>query len=116
MNPCPRCQGRGWYGPVHINRGDQTHEWRERMQCDFCAGTGKIDDDHRDAWKLGQAFRGARCAREESLGEAAKRLGLKASELSALEMGRGGMVAWHHPFATSAHLEATAALREFEAR
>jgi hypothetical protein len=109
-HPCPRCEGRGWYGPVHINRGDKPHEWCDRVECDFCDGTSKIDADHHQAWTIGQAFRGARCAREESLREAAARLGLRASELSALELGRGGMAAWHHPFATSAYLEARHAL------
>lgn len=112
--PCPRCEGRGWFGPVHINRGDKPHEWRERMDCDFCNGSRVIDKDHHDAWEIGQAFRGARCAREESLREAAARLGMKAPELSALELGRGGMAAWNHPFATSAFLEAQAALTQRE--
>lgn len=105
--PCPRCHGKGWSGPVHINRGDKPHEWRERIDCDFCSATGKIDQSKREAFELGKRLREKRIAREESLMEASKRLGLKPSELSGLETGRGGMAAWHHPFAQRAYLEAT---------
>jgi len=107
LTPCPRCEGKGWSGPVHINRGDQPHEWRERMDCDFCGATGKIDADKREAVEFGKRLRAKRVAREESLMEAAKRLGMKPSELSGLETGRGGMAAWHHPWATRAYNEAT---------
>lgn len=107
MPICPRCDGSGKTGPVHINRGSKPHEWRSEMACDFCGGAGKISEDQADAMKLGKAFRERRVARDESLREAAKRLGMKASELSALERGRGGMAAWHHPWATHAYLEAT---------
>lgn len=91
---CPRCDGRGWVGPIHINRGDKPHEWRKRMDCDLCRATGTISDDVRDAIELGRRFRERRIARDESLREAAQRLGMRASELSALETGRGGMAAW----------------------
>lgn len=102
---CPRCDGRGWIGPVHINRGDQPHEWREGMDCDLCGGTGQIDDDKLAAVELGKKLRAKRVAGEESLMEAARRLGVRPSELSALETGRGGMAAWNHPFATRVRLD-----------
>lgn len=105
LTPCPRCEGKGWIGPVHINRGDLPHEWRERMDCDFCEATGKIDADKRTAIEMGWRLRAKRVAREESLMEAAKRLRMSPSELSGLETGRGGMAAWHHPFAQRAYLE-----------
>lgn len=107
LSDCPRCQGKGWIGPVHINRGDKPHKWRERMDCDLCKASGKIDADTRAAVELGKQLRAKRVARGESLFEAAKRLLLRPSELSGLETGRGGMAAWNHPFATNAYLEAT---------
>lgn len=105
MATCPRCDGKGWSGPVHINRGDQPHEWRERMDCDFCKGTGQITADQERAIALGKRLREKRVAREESLLEASHRLGLKPSELSALETGRHGMSSWAHPWATRACAE-----------
>lgn len=107
MTTCPRCEGKGWVGPVHINRGDKPHEWRERMDCDLCKASGVIDDGTVQALELGKRLREKRLARDESLREAARRLNMSAAELSGLETGRGGLAAWHHPFATSAYLEAT---------
>lgn len=106
-NTCPRCKGKKWIGPVHINRGDQPHEWRERVDCDLCKAAGRITEDQREAIELGKRLRQKRVDREESLMEGAKRLGLKPSELSGLETGRGGMTAWRHPWAQRAYLEAT---------
>lgn len=111
---CPDCAGKGITGPVHLNMGDKPHRWLETMECDFCKGTGHITPDLKEAREFGQRFRDQRRAREEALGECARRLGMKASELSALERGRGGMAAWHHPFATSAYLEATSAAKSPE--
>lgn len=105
MTTCPRCEGRGWIGPVHINRGDKAHEWRERMDCHLCKATGSINEDTRQAIDLGRRLRECRLARDESLREAAKRLGLSAAELSTLETGRGGLAAWEHPFAQRARHE-----------
>ena len=97
---CPRCEGRGYVGPVHINRGSRSHQWIEKMDCDLCRTIGKIDGRQRKAIELGSKLREKRLARDESLRECAQRLGLKASELSAFETGRWGMVPWSHPFAT----------------
>jgi hypothetical protein len=103
--PCPRCEGKGWFGPVHINRGNKPHEWVEKMDCDMCNMRGTIDASQRKAIELGRQLRAKRIERGESLREGAIRLGLKASELSALETGRYGLTSWRHPFATSACLE-----------
>jgi len=99
LSTCPRCEGRGWVGPVHINRGNKPHEWREKMDCDLCGTRGTIDGGQRKAIELGKQLREKRLARDESLLEAAKRLKLKPSELSALETGRYGLTSWGHPFA-----------------
>jgi ribosome-binding protein aMBF1 (putative translation factor) len=85
---CPDCKGSGKTGLVHINRGDQPHEWREGMPCWRCDGTGKIPDEMRDWMERGEVLRKARITREVSLRERAKELGISASELSAMERGR----------------------------
>lgn len=99
--PCPRCDGEGRVGPVHINRGDKPHQWIDEMTCDLCGGNGTIDAAKRKAIDLGRQLRAKRLEREESLTEAAKRLGLRPNELSAFETGRHGLTPWAHPFATS---------------
>ena len=105
MTKCPRCDGRGWSGPVHFNMGDKPHAWKERVDCDFCGGSGEINADKQRAVHLGRQLREKRVAREETLMEAAKRFGMKPSELSAFETGRVGLDAWMHPFATRVALE-----------
>lgn len=113
--PCPDCKGAGKSGPVHINRGDKPHEWRESMDCQFCQGSGHIDQDHKDSRDLGEKLRAKRAEREETLMAASIRLGLKPSELSGLERGRGGMTAWHHPWATRLKLEVIFPVSDFAA-
>lgn len=106
---CGKCKGSGrTAGPVHINRGDQPHEWVDSLPCFYCDGVGRVNDDKFAALQLGEHFRKQRIARGESVFEASKRLGLSPAELSGLERGKGGMAAWLHPFATRAYLEATA--------
>lgn len=102
---CPRCKGLGYVGPVHINRGNKPHEWIEKMDCELCKTSGEIDGDQRKAIELGEQLRAKRVSREESLRDCARRLNLKAHELSALETGRFGLMPWSHPFATSVCLE-----------
>jgi len=72
------------------------------MDCDLCHTTGQITDEQMKAVDLGRQLREKRVAREENLMEASRRLGMRPSELSGLETGRGGMAAWHHPFALKA--------------
>lgn len=105
MLTCPTCDGTGKTGPVHINRGEQPHEWRESMPCLTCAGNKTIHNDKAIAMEFGRAARNKRVARGESLREASKRYGMSPAELSGLERGDGGMAAWEHPFATLAWLD-----------
>lgn len=85
---CPDCKGSGKTGPVHINRGDQPHEWRESMPCLRCEGTGKIAAAMLDWMKRGEVLRKARIAREVSIMERAKELGMRSAQVSAMEHGR----------------------------
>jgi hypothetical protein len=85
---CPECNGTGrTKGPVHINRGDHPHEWRESMKCFCCRGVRYISQAHWDARERGAELRKERIARGESLFEASKRQGISSSELSRIERG-----------------------------
>jgi len=86
---CPECDGTGrTKGPVHINRGDQPHEWVDSLPCFCCSGARTISDDYWDARQRGAELRKERLARGESLFEAAKRQGVSPSEISRQERGK----------------------------
>jgi hypothetical protein len=84
---CQRCNGNGVVGPVHINRGDNPHTW-EMIRCSSCGGSGYWSNHQAAAARDGEALRQERLARDESLREAAKRMGISPAELSAIEQGR----------------------------
>lgn len=105
MHKCPRCDGRGMIGPIHVNRGNKGCNWIDEMSCLICHGAGEVDDDTMQAIGMGKQLREVRISRDESLRECALRLGMTPSELSALEQGRGGLEAWRRPFATWAWME-----------
>ena len=86
---CPDCDGNGGsQGFVTRTTGCRL----EFIQCRTCAGTGEIAADEAAAMEerriAGRALRAERMARDESLGEAAARLGISPMELSAKEHGR----------------------------
>ena len=82
---CPICEGRK-RALAHINRGSAPHSW-EKMDCRACAGTGMISAETATAIANGRSMRERRIARDESLREAAKRLGVSPAELSRIEHG-----------------------------
>jgi DnaJ-class molecular chaperone len=84
---CPKCGGFRRIGPVHINRGSLPHLWLSSVPCRFCHGSGTVSEERRVAHERGERLRAERVARNESLREAAQRLGVSASKLSALERG-----------------------------
>lgn len=86
--PCQTCRGAGEIGPVHVNRGDQPHEWRENMTCVDCGGAGSWDMARWERWQVGRRHRQERIARDESMYECARRLGVEASDISEFEHGR----------------------------
>jgi len=85
---CKYCNGRGWTGPVHVNRGNGSGEWLDRMECTHCGGTGRWDSDHLARYEKGQAHRRERIERSETILEAAARLGVTPAQLSSFETGR----------------------------
>lgn len=84
---CQRCNGLGIIGPVHINRGERPHTW-EMMRCSSCGGSGYWSAQQAVAVREGEAMRKERLERDESLREAARRLGMSPAQLSAMEQGR----------------------------
>lgn len=58
------------------------------IACPTCGGTGVITEERRRWQERGQRLRTARLVRDLSLGEAARRLGARVSELSDAEHGR----------------------------
>lgn len=89
---CPACQSKKPEPTLcFINRGPDiaTHS-REMvtMTCGVCASdpNGATSEDV-DRWIKGQDMRKARMALDETLGDAAKRMGIKSSALSTIEHG-----------------------------
>lgn len=90
---CPKCQGAGATGPVHVNYGyvqgvGCCGEWLDSVRCYFCGGTGLVPDDTPERIEAGKAKRSERYQRGETLKEASLRMGISAAQLSAIEMGR----------------------------
>lgn len=85
---CPDCKGNGRTGPVHLNKGDEAHEWVESMTCLTCHGNGKIEPDFLARRIRGGLIRQARVGRGESIMQAAERYGVTPSQWSAVERGQ----------------------------
>lgn len=85
MTKCPRCTGDGGYYAI-VTRATGCAE--EYLTCDLCKGDGSISDEIVGWLKVGSEHRNARVARDESLRECAKRLGVSPALISAMETGR----------------------------
>jgi len=91
---CTDCKGTGRTGQVHLNKGFNEQigrcngEWRESMPCIRCNGKGQVPDEMADWITFGQDFREKRRLSGETIGDAAKRMGITVPKLSAIENGR----------------------------
>jgi hypothetical protein len=85
---CPTCNGTGNGGPVHRHKINGGGCWDRKSICPRCDGFGKVPDEMAEWIIVGNAMRKARIDRGESLGDAAQRIGISSSELSAFECGR----------------------------
>jgi hypothetical protein len=85
---CPHCNGEGG-GEAFINRGldidTHTLEW---VKCGTCKGDGIVSVVRERCIAKGKAMRDARVARQETLLEASRRLGMGPAELNEIELGR----------------------------
>ena len=60
----------------------------EYIPCHTCNDAGTITEEHAARIAVGKKLRAERIARDESVMEAAKRIGVRPSELSDIEHGR----------------------------
>lgn len=88
---CIKCGGKG-ESMAHHNTGIDSsgHYWRA-IPCSFCSATGEMSDEQFETIQDGIAQRKARQARGETLSEAATRMGICISSVSAVENGRKRM-------------------------
>jgi len=85
MKQCPDCKGKK---KIMAFVDGQDFNGVEELNCLRCKGYGEIDEDMERWMKIGGVHRTWRVAQWESLAECAKRLGMGAADLSAMEMGR----------------------------
>lgn len=88
---CKFCDGKGYSGPVHVNRGGGRGEWLDRIECTHCGETGVWDAEHLARYEEGQAHKKQRVERGESIRKAAARLGVTPDQLSSFETGRAAL-------------------------
>lgn len=85
---CPHCSGERKVFAFMNNGPDYRTHTSGLIDCRTCLGAGKITQEHADRIAAGTSMRTQRVQRGESLRDAAKRLGITATELSAIEHGR----------------------------
>jgi hypothetical protein len=84
MEVCPSCGGAKG-GEAVVCGGGRSQV--RTVECSFCRGTGRVSADRVALWQGGRRRRDDRVARGVTLREEAKRLGITAAKLSALERG-----------------------------
>ena len=86
---CPDCNGNK-RSQALANYGAAGCKWIE-IPCVLCQASGEISDERgaqiAEAKAAGAALKAERLARDETLLEAARRLGVKISEYSRMERG-----------------------------
>lgn len=83
---CPRCHGKGTFAAFVDTATDGWYD--PAIKCDLCKGTGSIAAQIVEWLEIGRAHYERRIARDESIMECARRLGIRAAELSSMEHGR----------------------------
>lgn len=83
---CPDCKGNKRVF-AHVNSGGKGCDFRH-IACLRCKGTGAIPWEQLAWIEAGRKRRSERVARDVSLMEEAKRLGITSAQLSAIETGR----------------------------
>lgn len=85
MITCPDCNGRGTLDAL-LNRGREGCEWAT-ITCFTCNGAGQITEIQAAAMCTRGAIRADRIFRDETIKEAADRLGMSLGEYSRMERG-----------------------------
>lgn len=85
---CAHCSGTGYVETRGFLCGrGRCRTGAIRIRCSRCGGTGE-ENRERDKWREGgMRMREERRLRDETLSEAARRLGLRVTELSDMERG-----------------------------
>ncbi len=84
---CPHCNGDKKVFAFLNNGPDYRTHTSTFIDCRTCLGRGVITREHADRIVAGASMREQRVQRRESLRDAAKRLGITAVELNAIERG-----------------------------
>jgi hypothetical protein len=83
---CPDCKGKKKVF-AHVNYGGERPGEFKHIACMRCKGVGAIEAEMLVWIEAGRKRRAERVSRDISLREEAKRLGMNAADLSAIEMG-----------------------------
>ena len=81
---CPVCEGRKAGEAILCGHG---HCQIKTVVCEFCRGTGEVEEQRVMAYQEGRRRRNDRVARGVSLRQEAARLGISAMELGRIERG-----------------------------
>ena len=86
MTTCPHCDGKGTLADFAVTK--QRGFYQPGRPCMLCGGRGAVSQQSARWYAQGLEHRLERRARHESLGEAARRLGVPVPEISRMEAGR----------------------------
>ena len=86
---CPRCDGKKEMTAFVDGRRTDGSHWGDlrTLKCFTCKGGGTVTDKHMERIKAGEMMRENRVQKGLGLREAAKQLGIIATELSSRERG-----------------------------
>lgn len=88
MATCPHCDGRG-SNAAFIEHANGEGSYNPALRCGLCSGSGSVSGQTIGWLSIGSRHRKARIARDESIRECARRMGIGPAELSGMENGRG---------------------------
>ena len=86
MTECPNC-----HGHKKVQTLSCPGARLEMTNCYVCSGTGEVDDGFLERRRVGDLARHARVQRMATLHDVAQALGVKPSEVSAMEHGKAPM-------------------------
>lgn len=87
---CPDCKGSKEIVAAHVTYANGRSGWGVPFPCHRCNGTGEVPEEMAEWMREGRAMRDARVNGKpyRSQRDEAKRRGMTAMQLSAMEMGR----------------------------
>lgn len=88
---CPDCKGEKRVF-AHLNYGGERPGEFKHIDCFRCKGAGEVPDEQAQWIEEGKKRRAERVARDITLRDEARRLGISAADLSAIERGMRPML------------------------